>query len=211
MGRPAAGRRPDIALRSGGDPAGGAEGPVLPAARPRPRRPRPHLNRVHLVAYLIDLGHPAAFAATVTGLLGVLSVTGRLVTTAISRRMSLTTISAVIFIVQAGAALLLPVSGRGSVGAVGCVLGIGLGFGVVSIIKPALLAAQYDTAAFGTLSGLIMLPTAIAKALGPFAAAALLATTGSYTWVIIVVGGAFLVSALATYSAGRHRHPEHAP
>ncbi|GAB3278733.1 MFS transporter [Actinocorallia lasiicapitis] len=159
---------------------------------------------VHLVAYLIDLGHPAAFAATVTGLLGVLSVTGRLVTTAVSRRASLTTIAAVIFTIQAAAALLLPLAGRGSAGAIGCVLGIGLGFGVVSIIKPALLAARYGTAAFGTLSGLIMLPTATAKALGPFAAAALLTATDSYTPVILTVGAAFLLSALTTHAAGRH-------
>jgi hypothetical protein len=36
---------------------------------------------VHLVAYLIAAGHPATFAATVAGLLGILSVTGRLTTT----------------------------------------------------------------------------------------------------------------------------------
>ena len=36
---------------------------------------------VHLVAYLVELGHAAVFAATVAGLLGVLSVTGRLAVT----------------------------------------------------------------------------------------------------------------------------------
>jgi hypothetical protein len=41
---------------------------------------------VHLVAYLIDLGHPSAFAATVAGGLDILSVTGRLVTTGAQRR-----------------------------------------------------------------------------------------------------------------------------
>ena len=33
---------------------------------------------VHLVGFLVHRGHPATFAATVAGLLGVLSVTGRL-------------------------------------------------------------------------------------------------------------------------------------
>lgn len=166
---------------------------------------------VHLVAYLIDLGHPAAFAATVTGLLGVLSVTGRLVTTAVSRRVSLTAIAASIFAIQAAGAFALPLTGTGALGAVLCVLGIGLGFGVVSIVKPALLAAQYGTSAFGTLSGIMILPVTIAKALGPLAAAALLAATASYTSMITAVGVFFLVSAAATGLAGRHYRPKPAP
>jgi MFS family permease len=163
---------------------------------------------VHLVGYLIDLGHPAAFAATITGLLGVLSVTGRLITTAISRRASLTTIAALIFTIQAAAAFAMPSAGHSETGAIMCVLGLGLGFGVVSIIKPALIAAQYGTTAYGTLSGVIAVPVTLAKAAGPFAAALLLTATGSYPWMITTVGIALLASAAATFTSGRHYRPE---
>lgn len=162
---------------------------------------------IHLVAYLVELGHPTAFAAAITGLLGVLSVTGRLVTTAAQRRFSLTAIAALIFAIQALAAFALPLAGRSDLGAVLCVLGIGLGFGVVSIIKPALLAAQYGTTAFGTLSGTMAMPMTIAKAVGPFAAAGLLAAAGSYDWVITVIGAILLASAAAMYIAGRYHSP----
>lgn len=40
---------------------------------------------VHIVGYLASRGHPATFAASTAGLLGVLSVTGRLLLTAARR------------------------------------------------------------------------------------------------------------------------------
>jgi MFS family permease len=58
---------------------------------------------VHLVGYLISRGHPATFAATVAGLLGVLSVTGRLLLTATARRIRLHRIVAAVFALQAAA------------------------------------------------------------------------------------------------------------
>ncbi|MFU8849565.1 MFS transporter [Micromonospora sp. SL1-18] len=55
---------------------------------------------VHLVSYLTSRGHPATFAATAAGLLGVLSVTGRLVLTGARRRLPVTTIVAGVFAIQ---------------------------------------------------------------------------------------------------------------
>jgi len=46
---------------------------------------------VHLVGFLTSEGHPATFAATTAGLLGVLSVTGRLTLTGAQRRIRTTT------------------------------------------------------------------------------------------------------------------------
>jgi len=101
----------------------------------------------------------------------------------------------------------MPAAGHSSIGAIMCVLGLGLGFGVVSIIKPALIAAQYGTTAYGTLSGVIAVPVTLAKAAGPFAAALLLAATGSYPWMITTVGIALLASAAATFTSGRYYRP----
>jgi len=85
---------------------------------------------VHLVAYLVDLGHPVAFAAAVTGLLGVMSVTGRLATTGLGRRWSTASVTAVVFAVQAAAMGTLPLLGNSRAGAAACVTLFGLGFGV---------------------------------------------------------------------------------
>ncbi len=63
---------------------------------------------VLLVTFLHRAGHATTIAATVAGLLGILSVTGRLVTTALARRHGMPAITAAVFAVQAiGAAALL--------------------------------------------------------------------------------------------------------
>ena len=103
---------------------------------------------VHLVGYLASRGHPATFAATVAGLLGVLSVTGRLVTTGARRRCRLHH--------HHRRRLRHPGRRRRSpcprsagtrAGAVIRVIGFGLGFGVATIATPALLADRYGTTA----------------------------------------------------------------
>ncbi|BBH70306.1 MFS transporter [Actinoplanes sp. OR16] len=158
---------------------------------------------VLLIAALIALGHPPAFAATIAGLLGVLSVTGRLITTGLQRRYSTTTITAVVFAVQAAAALLLPAIGAGAGGAIIAVVGFGLGFGVATIAKPVILAERYDTRRYATLAGILVAPTTLAKAGAPLAAAALYATTGSYTPVLIAVAACCGVAATAIAACSR--------
>jgi MFS family permease len=128
---------------------------------------------VHLVGYLLWLGHPITIAATISGLVGVMSVTGRVLTTGLAARFSTTTVVATIFAVQAVAIALLPLAGHNLAGTVACVLVFGLGLGVSHIARPALLAERYGAAEFGSITGAIALPGALAKAAAPIAVAAL--------------------------------------
>jgi predicted MFS family arabinose efflux permease len=151
---------------------------------------------VHLIGYLGHLGHSTTFAATVTGMLGILSVTGRLVTTGLGRRWPPATITALIFALQAVAVGALPMVGRSSTGAVVCVLLFGLGFGVGTIARPTLLADRYGTRDYATIAGVLTAPVTIAKATGPLLAALLLTTTGSYLPVMAAVSAGCLLAAL---------------
>jgi MFS family permease len=152
---------------------------------------------VHLVACLIQLGHPATFAATTAGLLGVLSVTGRLALTGLQRHASPGTVVAAVFALQALAAASLPLVGRTTLGAVAAVIGFGLGFGVATIARPAMLAARYDTSGYATISGVLTVPLTIAKATAPLAAATLYAHTGSYRPVLNATAITCLIAAIA--------------
>jgi MFS family permease len=158
---------------------------------------------VHLVAYLIQFGHPATFAAAIAGLLGVLSVTGRLAVTGLQRRTGLHTVVAAVFTIQAVAAASLPLVGRSTLGAVTAVIGFGLGFGVATIARPAMLAARYDTIGYATISGILTVPLTIAKAAAPLGAAALYTHTGSYTAVLAATSTACLIASVAI-TASRH-------
>lgn len=151
---------------------------------------------VLLITYLVRLGHPPVLAATLAGLLGVLSVTGRLLTTGLQTRLPAALIAAVIFALQGVAALLLPLTGRTVPGAVGAVLLFGLGFGIGSITLPHLLVERYGTAAYASLAGRIAVFAVADKALAPLGAVALAQVAG-YTWVMSAVAAGCVVAALA--------------
>ncbi|GAA3209780.1 MFS transporter [Dactylosporangium siamense] len=164
---------------------------------------------VHLVGFLVQAGHPATFAATVAGLLGVLSVTGRLILTGAQRRVRLHRVVAVVFTVQAAAALSLPFAGGTRAGAVVAVTGFGIGFGVASLATPALLADRYGTTAYASIAGTLAAPVTLAKAGAPLAAAALYTSAGGYTPVLCAIGACSLI-AVAGILARATSAPPHA-
>jgi predicted MFS family arabinose efflux permease len=151
---------------------------------------------IHLVLYLISLGHRPATAATLAGLLGLLSVTGRLVTSLSVRWLPMATVTALVLAVQGVAISLLPVVGRQVVGAVVCLTLFGLGFGVSSIATPAILLDRYGANGFGTISGMLATPVTIAKAVGPLGGAALAEAVG-YRPLILTVAAACVAAAAA--------------
>ncbi|MGC5318707.1 MFS transporter [Micromonospora arida] len=155
---------------------------------------------VHLIGYLTSRGHPATVAATLTGLLGVLSVTGRLVLTAARRHLRVTTIVAAVFATQAAAVLAMPLLAGTRTGAAITVIGFGLGFGITSLATPALLTDRYGTTAYATIAGRLTAPVTIAKAAAPLAAATLLHTTTAWTPLLVAVAGccAFAATGMLT-------------
>ncbi|WP_433618450.1 MFS transporter [Dactylosporangium sp. CA-139114] len=150
---------------------------------------------VHLVGFLVSRGHPATFAATVAGLLGVLSVTGRLALTGARRRWPLTRVVAAVFTLQALAAAALPLVSGTRGGAIAGVVAFGAGFGVSSLAAPALLADRYGTTGYATIAGTLNTPVTLAKATAPLAAAGLTAVAG-YQGTLLTVGGACALAAI---------------
>ncbi|GAA4609721.1 MFS transporter [Actinoplanes octamycinicus] len=151
---------------------------------------------VHLVGYLISRGHPAIFAATVAGLLGILSVTGRLLLTATARRVLLHRIVAAVFALQATASFSLPLLAGTKPGAIVAVTAFGLGFGLASLATPQLLADRYGTDAYASIAGTLAALIPLAKAGAPLAAAFLLTASGDYQIVLLITGGASLVASV---------------
>jgi MFS family permease len=150
---------------------------------------------VHLVGFLTSTGHPATFAATVAGLLGLLSVTGRLVLTAAQRRVRLHRVVAAVFTIQAAASMSMPLVADSRIGAILSVTAFGLGFGIASLATPQLLADRYGTTAYASIAGTLATPVTLAKAGAPLAAAALLGAASGFTPVLTVVGAASLIAA----------------
>ncbi|MEU4192997.1 MFS transporter [Kribbella sp. NPDC026611] len=155
---------------------------------------------VHLVSYLTWLGHTPTTAARLTGLLGLLSVTGRVTVTILRRWLSITSITAVIVCVQGAALVLLPAAGHSIAGAAACLTAFGLGFGVASLAKPAIVLDRYGDHDYATIAGILGTPITIATATAPLAAAAL-ATTLGYTPLIRTAAATCILAALALTAA----------
>ncbi|MGE5156251.1 MAG: MFS transporter [Betaproteobacteria bacterium] len=151
---------------------------------------------VLLVTYLRQVGHPATVAAFLSGLLGALSVAGRLLTTGLARRHGMPAITAVIFAIQAAGIIALPHIGRGTAGAAACVVGFGLGFGVATIARPAIIAARYGTARYATIAATMTLPITLAKAFAPLVAATVAPQTFLIPAGIVCLAGAGVLGAV---------------
>jgi MFS family permease len=151
---------------------------------------------LHLVGFLTNRGHPATFAATVAGLLGIMSVTGRLVLTGAQQRIRMTSLVATVFGIQAAAAFCLPLVAAGRIGAIVAVTAFGFGFGVASLAAPALLADRFGTTAYATIAGILATPVTVARASTPLGAAALLHASGGYTPVLTAIGGICCIAVI---------------
>jgi MFS family permease len=157
---------------------------------------------VHLVAYLREQHYSPGFAATWTGLIGAMSVTGRIAITVLGRRWALAPATAIIFALQAGAVAVL-LGMPGPAGVVAFVVLFGLGVGLISLVRAALVAEFYGVAAYASINGVLTLPLTIARAAAPVAAAGLRTTTGNYRLVMTAVALCSVAASLAMAQAHR--------
>jgi predicted MFS family arabinose efflux permease len=158
---------------------------------------------VHLFPFLREQGHGVGFAAGVTGALGALSVTGRLVVTGLFSRLAPLQVTAGVFALQAGASVVLLAAPASTVAAVVFVLLFGLGFGVGTIARPALVVEGFGVARYATVSALMGLALTAAKVSGPVAAGVSRTGSGSYGPALWALLGVTLASALALHAAHR--------
>jgi predicted MFS family arabinose efflux permease len=158
---------------------------------------------VHLFPFLREQGHGAGFAAAVTGALGALSVTGRLVVTGLFARIPTARVTSGVFAIQAAAAVVLLAAPSSATAAVVFVVLFGLGFGVGTIARPALVVEAYGVARYATVSALMGLALAAAKVVGPVSVGASRTASGSYDSALLALVGLTLASALALHAAHR--------
>ena len=150
------------------------------------------------------MGTAPRFAAGAAGALGALSVSGRLVLTGVVRRVPVAVVAAIHqFAVQGAGAGVRPVAGSTTWGAAVFVLLFGLGFGVGTIARPALVAESFGVARYATLAGLLGAVTTLATTVGPVAAGAARTTSGSYTPVLVALVVVCAMAAVCLLRAAR--------
>lgn len=147
---------------------------------------------VLLVDILRQAGHAPTTAATLAGLLGVLSVTGRVVLSGVARRFGMTQVVAAIYALQALGIAGLAAAGGSVAAAVVCVIAFGIGFGVNTIAKPAIVVDRYGVLRYATISAAMTVPVTLARAGSPVAGAAVPTT------VFLVAAAVLTLASAAT-------------
>jgi MFS family permease len=156
---------------------------------------------VHLISYEISRGLDPTFVAWAAGFVGVTQVIARLVVVPFSKTDSNVGIAAAMFVCQSLsilALLLLPTV----IGLIVYVVFFGIGNGLVSPIRAALVADTFGIERFGRVNGAIAFSMAFSRAIGPVVVGAW-ATWQGYSPALWVLSMTTVISAWCIWKIGR--------
>ncbi|MEA2524883.1 MAG: hypothetical protein QOF73_2110, partial [Thermomicrobiales bacterium] len=134
---------------------------------------------VHLIPYLTERGDGARFAAAAIGLIGAAQVGARVLATIFGGRLSQVALTALVFALQ-GVALVVLMGWQTRAGVLTAVLLLGAGRGVVTLMRPGLVAEFYGRANFGAISGMLSFFLTGARALAPVGTGVAYTLAGGY-------------------------------
>ena len=176
-------------------PSGGG-GPVLRAAVARPEFwliatafAMMALNHGmilnHIIPLLGERGMSEASAVAIASIIGPMQVAGRVAIMRYDNRVSPTEMTLVSFVGVFAAALVLLAAGGSLALAAAFAAMQGAAYGVTSILRPVVTADYLGRTGFGSVSGLVAVPSLAGFAVAPYAGA-LVWSAGGYNLMIIV-------------------------
>ena len=150
---------------------------------------------IYMIPYLTDRGESAGFAATATGLIGAAQVGSRLLTTLFGNRISSVTLTTIVFAMQSLAVAVL-LQWQSHAGVLTAVVLLGAGRGVVTLMKPNLIADFFGRASYGAISGSMAFFLTFAGALAPVITGFAYAFWDDYDPVLWILSGLALLGAM---------------
>lgn len=163
---------------------------------------------VHIDPYLTGRGYSAGFAASIVGLIGLVSLPGRLLLTPLGDYIPRSLVAAGVFFLQAaGLVVLLLV--HSTAGVFGFAILYGFGFGSVTPARAALVADYYGPAFYASINSAVAICLTGARGLAPVIAGVIYDVTGGYElalWGLVVVLSLALVSILLADRSARRAH-----
>ncbi len=165
---------------------------------------------IHQVAYLVDHGVPALTAAMVGGVVGLVSIPGKVGWGVLSDRAGrelATTLAFGCVALSIGALVLAGRHPHAGLPYLYAVL-IGLGYGVLSAVFPAIASDLFAGPGFSVIYGTLWAVICLGLALGPWLAGRIFDLTGSYgTALWLGLGMAVIAPALLWIVAPRRPNP----
>jgi MFS family permease len=150
---------------------------------------------VHQVAFMIGRGYDAVLAATLSGMLGLVSLPGRYVFNVLSMRVSAQKLLTLSVVAQAaGIVVLVLASSLGWL--ILYVVIYGTAYGAFSPLRASVMADHFGRRAYGSITAVQGIPVAVCAGLGPLAAGWLYDVLHHYELAFWLCAGAFLLAAL---------------
>jgi MFS family permease len=149
---------------------------------------------VHLIAYLLESGRSAAFAAFAAGLVGLMQVPGRIVFAGAAHLLPRWLEAPVVFVLQGLGLAVLAVT-TSAAGVIVAVSLFGMGAGMATLVRATMIADAYGSAFYGSVAGVTAACATGARAIAPVTAAGLHVMFNGYRPLL------WLLSAGATFAA----------
>jgi cyanate permease len=153
-----------------------------------------------MIAYLVERGDSAGFAAAAAGGIGAAQVVARIFTTVFGRRFSQIALAAMMLGLQTAAILVL-LLWQDRIGVIVAVLLLGGGRGALTLIRPVLLADIFGLRYFASISGTQSSILVACGAIAPVSVGVAYGVIDSYEPIMWVMAGLALVSAVAMFTA----------
>lgn len=134
---------------------------------------------IYLISYLVDRGDSAHFAAFATGLIGAAQVVARILATVAGNRISQVALTGLVFAMQA-VALAILLEWQVNAGVLVAVIMLGMGRGVVTLMRAGLVADCFGRRNFGAINGSLSFILNGARALSPLGIGLAIGAAGSY-------------------------------
>jgi MFS family permease len=150
---------------------------------------------VHQVAFMIGRGYDPVLAATLSGMLGLVSLPGRYVFNMLSHRISAQSLLLLSVVAQAVGIAVLVLSSS-LLWLILYVLIYGTAYGAFSPLRASVMADHFGRRAYGSITAMQGVPVALCAALGPVAAGWLYDRLHHYELAFWICAGAFLLAAL---------------
>ena len=150
---------------------------------------------VHQIAFLIGRGYNAVFAATLSGLLGLVSLPGRYILNVLSSRISPQKLLMLSVTAQAVGLVILVLASSTS-WLILYVVVYGVAYGAFSPLRASVMADHFGRRAYGLITAVQGIPMAICAGLGPVAAGWLYDGLHQYAAAFWLCAAAFMLAAL---------------
>ena len=158
----------------------------------------------HLVPHLTDIAISTTTAATITGMIGIVSIAGRLGSGWLTDRISRRTATILSILLQAGALFLLAWTRQTGMFYLFAVV-YGLGYGALDPASLGLIGDTFDLRYLGRIMGAILVFWEAGAGIGAEVGGIIYDATGSYFTAFLLCGGMMLVSGLCALAINKQQ------